>query len=56
MITRYTKKLKYIRRIVLVTDARGSIDQDGIEEIIVKIKNEVIELMVVYVRLLLQVV
>lgn len=49
MITKYTKKLKYIRKIILVTDARGSIEADGIEDIASKMKAEGIELMVVYV-------
>lgn len=49
MITKYTKKLKYIRKIILVTDARGSIEADGIEEIASKMKAEGIELMIVYV-------
>ena len=51
MITKYCKKLKYIRRIILVTDARGSIDGDGIQDITNKLKGEGIELVVVYVRL-----
>lgn len=49
MITKYTKKLKYIRKIILVTDAQGSIEADGIEDIALKIKAEGIELMIVYV-------
>lgn len=47
MITKYCKKLKYIRKIVLVTDARGSIDGDGLPDITKKIKDEGIELLVV---------
>lgn len=47
MITKYCKKLKYIRRIVLVTNARGSIDGDGLPDITQKIKDEGIELLVV---------
>lgn len=49
MITKYTKKLKYIRKIILVTDAQGSIEADGIEDIASKMKAESIELMIVYV-------
>lgn len=49
MITKFTKKLKYIRKIILVTDARGSIEADGIEDIASKMTAEGIELMVVYV-------
>lgn len=49
MITKYTKKLKYIRKIILVTDAQGSIEADGIEDIASKMKAEGIELMIVYV-------
>lgn len=49
MITKFTKKLKYIRKIILVTDARGSIEADGIEDIVSKMTAEGIELMVVYV-------
>lgn len=49
MITKYTKKLKYIRKIILVTDARGFIEQDGIEDIASKLKAEGIELIIVYV-------
>ena len=47
MITKYCRHLKYIRRIVLVTNAQGSIDGDGLPDITKKIKNEGIELVVV---------
>lgn len=48
MITKYTKKLKYKRKIVLVTDGRGSLDSDpeGIAEISKKIKADEMELVV----------
>ena len=48
MITKYTKKLKYRRKIVLVTDGRGSLDADpdGIEEISKKIKADDMELVI----------
>lgn len=49
MIIKYTKKLKYIRKIILVTDAQGSIEADGIEDIASKMKAEGIELMIMYV-------
>ena len=50
MITKHCKKLKWKRRIVLVTDGRGSIDSDpdGVTEISKKIKEDDIELVVVY--------
>lgn len=50
MISKYCKKLKYQRRIVLVTDGRGLIDEDGAPEISKKIKQEGIELIVVYAK------
>jgi ATP-dependent DNA helicase 2 subunit 2 len=46
MITRYCKKLKYKRKIVLATDGNGSMDPDGIDGIVNKIKEENIELVV----------
>ncbi|PGH15087.1 ATP-dependent DNA helicase II subunit 2 [Helicocarpus griseus UAMH5409] len=46
MISRYCKKLKYKRRIVLVTDGTGSMDTDGIDGIVRKIKEENIELII----------
>lgn len=50
MISKYCKKLKYQRRIVLVTDGRGLIDEDGAPEISKKIKQEGIELIIVYAK------
>ena len=50
MISKYCKRLKYQRRIVLVTDAKGFIDADGATEISKKIKQEGIELIIVYAR------
>lgn len=52
MITKYCKKLKYKRKIVLVTDGQGTIDADpdGIQEISKKIKADEIELVVMYVN------
>ncbi|KAL2051237.1 hypothetical protein ABVK25_008485 [Lepraria finkii] len=49
MITKHCKKLKWKRRIVLVTDGRGAIDADpdGVAEISKKIKDDEMELVVV---------
>lgn len=46
MIVRYCKKLKYKRKIVLVTDGTGAMDTDGIEGIVSKINEENIELVI----------
>ena len=48
MITKHCKKLKYKRKIVLVTDGRGSIDADGVSQITEKIKSDEVELVVMY--------
>ena len=48
MITKHCKKLKYKRKIVLVTDGRGSMDADDISQITEKIKSDAIELVVMY--------
>ena len=48
MITKHCKKLKYKRKIVLVTDGRGSMDADDISEITEKIKSDEMELVVMY--------
>lgn len=55
MITKYCKKLKYKRKIVLVTDGRGSLDADesSILEITRKITQDGIELVIVCVAILL---
>ena len=50
MITKHCKKLKYKRKIVLVTDGRGSMDADDASQIIEKIKSDEIEFVVMYVR------
>ena len=49
MITKYCKKLKWKRKIILVTDGRGNLDADpeGISEISKKIKADEMELFVV---------
>lgn len=49
MIADHCKKLKYKRRIILITNALGSIDADGLEDISKKIKSENIELIILYV-------
>lgn len=48
MITKHCKKLKYKRKIVLVTDGRGSMDADDMSQITEKIKSDDIELVVMY--------
>ena len=50
VIADHCKKLKYKRKIVLVTNARGAIDADGLEEITKKVKGENIELVILYVK------
>lgn len=47
MITKHCKKLKYKRKIVLVTDGRGSMDADDISQITEKIKSDEMELVVI---------
>lgn len=46
MIAKYCKKLKYRRRIVLVTNAEGPIDADDSSEITKKILKDNIEIAV----------
>jgi ATP-dependent DNA helicase 2 subunit 2 len=46
MIQKYCKKLKYKRKIVLVTDGREPIDEDTINEVSKKINEEGVELTV----------
>lgn len=46
MIETLTKKLKYIRKIYLVTDGQGAIDADGIEDIAKKMNGSNISLTV----------
>jgi len=47
MITKHCKKLKWKRKIVLVTNAMGSLDRDQVEQIAEKIKSDDIELVIV---------
>ncbi|EOD52730.1 putative ku family dna protein [Neofusicoccum parvum UCRNP2] len=46
LIADHCKKLKYKRKIILVTNARGSIDSDGLGEIAKKVQGENIELVI----------
>lgn len=46
MIGKHCKKLKYTRRIVLITNGRGSMDVDGVESISSKVKEDGMELVV----------
>jgi ATP-dependent DNA helicase 2 subunit 2 len=46
MITKYCKKLKYRRKIVLVTNGQGYLDADDVSEITKKIKEDNMELMI----------
>lgn len=49
MIEKYCKKLKYRRRVVLVTNGCGTIDGDDISEITKKITEDAIEIVVMLV-------
>lgn len=46
MISTFCKRLKYRKKIVLVTDARGSIDGEDNDAIVEKLRKEGIELVV----------
>lgn len=46
MISTFCKKLKYERRIILVTNGRGAMDADDVEHIVKKIKEDNIELVI----------
>ncbi|EED20154.1 Ku family DNA helicase, putative [Talaromyces stipitatus ATCC 10500] len=46
MINVYTKKLKYKRKIYLVTDGKGAMSSDGLGDIASKLKSDNIELIV----------
>lgn len=48
MITKHCKKLKYRRRIVLVTNGNGSMDASDMDEITKKLKDDDIQLIVLY--------
>lgn len=49
MIIIHCKKLKYKRRIVLVTDGKGPMNTDSLSEITKKIKEDNIELIILFV-------
>ena len=49
MIQTHCRHLKYKKKIVLVTDARGSIDGDDVPQISEKLKADSIELTIVFV-------
>ncbi|KAH8692933.1 putative Ku family DNA helicase [Talaromyces proteolyticus] len=46
MINTYTKKLKYKRKIILVTNGEGAMSTDGVDQIVNKLKSDDIELVV----------
>jgi len=46
MIENFTKKLKYNRRIILMTDGKGAMDADSVEEVAEKLNDVGIELIV----------
>lgn len=48
MIDTFTKKLKYIRRIYLITDGQGAMDADDVEDIAKKMNDSHIQLTVLY--------
>jgi ATP-dependent DNA helicase 2 subunit 2 len=48
MMEKFTKKLKYKRKIVLVTDGRGLMDGDDLEQVTDKLNEIHIELVVMY--------
>jgi len=46
MISSFCKKLQYQRRIIMVTNGRGSMDADDVEQIVGKLKEDNIELVI----------
>jgi ATP-dependent DNA helicase 2 subunit 2 len=46
MITTFCRHLKYIKNIYLITNARGSFDPDGLEEIAQQLKDKDLNLTV----------
>lgn len=48
MIIAHCKKLKYRRKIILVTNGKGSISSEYLDEIIEKVNSESIELIILY--------
>lgn len=53
MIITHCKKLKYKRKIVLITNGRGRMNSENLEDITKKIKEDNIELVILYVVLVL---
>jgi ATP-dependent DNA helicase 2 subunit 2 len=51
MINTYTKQLKYNRKIILVTDAMGPLDGDGLTDISDQVNAKKITLTILYVRI-----
>lgn len=49
MITKYCKKLKYHRKVILVTNGRGSMDPDDVNDIAKKLNEDGMELVVLLV-------
>jgi ATP-dependent DNA helicase 2 subunit 2 len=49
MIITYCKKLKYKRKIVLVTNGTGSMNNEGLKSIVSKLQEDNIELVIMYV-------
>jgi len=49
MISAYCKKLKYKRKIVLITNGTGTMNSEGIDEIQRKIRDDGIDFAVMYV-------
>lgn len=49
MIETFTKKLKWIRKVVLVTDGQGVLDADDIGDITMKMNDSGIQLTILYV-------
>lgn len=49
MIITHCKKLKYKRKIVLITNGRGRMSSENLEDITKKIKEDNIELVILYV-------
>ncbi|KAB5570224.1 SPOC like C-terminal domain-containing protein [Coniochaeta sp. 2T2.1] len=47
MIEEFTKKLKYNRKIILVTDGKGAMDADSLDEVTEKLNDVGIELIVI---------
>jgi ATP-dependent DNA helicase 2 subunit 2 len=50
MIEEFTKKLKYNRKIILVTDGKGAMDADSLEDVTEKLNEVGIELIVMQVH------